>query len=82
MIQQLTVGIFPTDSPQGKDLLDQIIVLAKNWKLDLEIYPPANGIQVLWQCRTKDIIIFDASIEDEATSNYIAVTGFLIMCSL
>lgn len=79
MIQQLTVGIFPTDSPQGKDLLDQIIVLAKNWKLDLEIFPPANGIQVLWQCRTKDIIIFDASIEGEAISNYIAVTGDLML---
>lgn len=77
MDEQLTVGFFPTDSPQGKDLLEQITALAKTWQLDLEVFPLAHGGQVLWQCRNKDIVIFDASVETEGRSNYVAVTGEL-----
>lgn len=77
--EQLTIGFFPTDSPQGKDLLEQITALCQNKQLDLEIFPLAHGGQVLWQCRNKDIVIFDASIETEGRSNYAAATGELML---
>lgn len=79
MDERLTVGIFPTNSAQGKDLLDQISALANSWDIEIEPFPQANGVQVLWQCRNKDIIIFDASIEAEGQHNYAAVTGELMI---
>ena len=78
MGERLSLAVFPTRSTSGQKLLRGIEELAAKLRMEVAPIEQADGFDLIGACRTKDIVIFDATVEDESLHNYRAVTGELM----
>ncbi|ELR98910.1 hypothetical protein [Gloeocapsa sp. PCC 73106] len=68
-----TLAFFPTRSSEGIDLQEQFVPLAE--KLGFEVQTPsATQSNYCSACLNSDVVVFDASIEEEGQHNYANAT--------
>lgn len=71
----ITIAFFAANSCKGQELKEEFGKIAGTlYKFDVKVYDNAAPQQFLKACMYDDLVIFDASVEDEKGENYFAAT--------